>query len=219
MRFFSHCPRTGPHAYVLVRPVTQGDDQMKQKKQQNPPASEQNPEKQEEEAGEVEGAQDLPLEEEYARVCAELEDQKQESLRILADAENLKKRLVREKEEFCKFATSGIIESILPVLDNLELALQHGQKEEACKNLVQGVEMTLSIFKDTLQKNGLAIIGRDHVGTPFDPAFHEAISQVPDPSMEAGCVSQVVQTGYKLHDRLIRPAKVVVSKHCDPEAD
>ena len=159
------------------------------------------------------------LEEEYARVCAELEEQKQESLRILADAENLKKRLVREKEEFCKFATSGIIESILPVVDNLELALQHGKSDQACDNLVQGVAMTLNIFKEVLQKNGLTIIGKDQVGAPFDPSIHEAMSQVVDPSMDSGCVNQVLQTGYKLHDRLLRPAKVVVTKQCDSDED
>jgi molecular chaperone GrpE len=191
---------------------------MKKEKKKTSPADEQTSDPHEEDAGKVEDAQELSLEEDYARVCAELEDQKQMSLRILADTENLKKRLVREKDEFCKFATSGVVENILPVLDNLELALQHGRKEEACKNLVQGVEMTLDMFKEILQKNGLTIIGQDHVGTPFDPAFHEAMSQAPDPTMEAGCVSQVLQTGYKLHDRLIRPAKVVVSKQCDPEA-
>ncbi len=156
--------------------------------------------------------QEPNLEEAYASVCAQLEEQKQETLRILADAENLKKRLVREKEEFCKFATSGIIESILPVMDNLELALQHGQKDAACSNLVQGVEMTLDIFKETLKKNGLTIIGQEHVGTPFDPALHEAMSQVHNPDMEEGSVHQVLQTGYKLHERLLRPAKVMVSK-------
>jgi molecular chaperone GrpE len=192
---------------------------MKKEEKETPPANEQASEKQEEGAGIQEDVQEPSLEEAYNRVCAELEDQKLESLRILADAENLKKRLVREKEDFCKFATSGVIESILPVLDNLELALQHGKKEEACRNLVQGVEMTLQIFKEILQKNGLSIIGQDHVGTPFDPALHEALSQVPDPTMDAGCVCQVLQTGYKLHDRLIRPAKVVVSKSCDSDTD
>ncbi len=187
---------------------------MKKNKQQTPATNEQAPDNQEEVLQETEAQQEAAeptLEEAYASVCAELEAQKQESLRILADADNLKKRLVREKETFCKFATSGIIESILPVMDNLELALQHGQNDQACANLVQGVAMTLDMFKETLLKNGLTIIGQDHVGTPFDPALHEAMSQAPVSDMDEGCVYQVLQTGYKLHERLLRPAKVVVS--------
>lgn len=190
---------------------------MKKNNQETASTNEQTSEKQE--TVKEEEVKEPSLEEEYARVCAELEDQKQESLRILADAENLKKRLVREKEEFCKFAISGIIESILPVVDNLELALQHGKNDQACDNLVQGVEMTLNMFKEVLQKNGLTIIGKDHVGDPFDPSIHEAMSQVVDPTMDSGCVNQVLQTGYKLHDRLLRPAKVVVTKECDSEGD
>ena len=209
------CPPTS-----VSGPSIQGDIRMKKNKMHDPSTTDQAPEQQEEVMEETEEQQETKeptIEEAYAAVCAELEEQKKESLRILADAENLKKRLVREKEEFCKFATSGIIENILPVVDNLELALQHGQNDQACQNLVQGVEMTLNIFRETLQKNGLTVIGQDHVGIPFDPAVHEAMSQVPDPSMDEGCVNQVLQTGYKLHERLLRPAKVVVSKKCDPD--
>lgn len=156
-------------------------------------------------------------EEKIEQLTLELAEQKKETLRIFADSENLKKRLLREKNEFCQFATGTIIESILPVMDNLELALQHGKEEQGCQNLVIGVEMTLTIFRDALKKHGLTIIGPDDLGKPFDPAVHEAMAQAPDATMDEGCVCQVMQTGYKLHDRLLRPAKVVVSKKCTPK--
>jgi len=163
--------------------------------------------------------QEVTPEEKIEQLALELEEQKKETLRIFADSENLKKRLLREKNEFCQFATGTIIESILPVMDNLELALQHGKEEQGCQNLVIGVEMTLNIFRDTLQKHGLTIIGPDDLGKPFDPAVHEAMAQTPDATMDEGCVSQVMQAGYKLHDRLLRPAKVLVSSKCTPEGN
>ena len=161
--------------------------------------------------------QEPTLEEQLEQACHERDEQKKETLRIFADSENLKKRLLREKEDFCKFSTSNIIESILPVMDNLELALQHGKNEKGCQNLIQGVEMTVNIFKETLKKHGLTIIGSADIGHPFNPAIHEAVAQTPDDSMDEGCVSQLLQTGYKLHERLLRPAKVVVSRKCAPE--
>jgi len=162
--------------------------------------------------------QEPTLEEKVEQLTLELEKQKKETLRILADSENLKKRLLREKNDFCQFATSAIIESILPVMDNLELALQHGKEEQGCKNLIVGVEMTLNIFREALKKQGLTIIGPEDQGKPFDPAVHEAMAQTPDATMDEGCVSQVMQAGYKLHNRLLRPAKVLVSSSCPTES-
>ena len=86
--------------------------------------------------------QELTLEEQYAQLLADMEELKKENLRILADSENFKKRLQREKDEYCKFATSTILEEIIPVIDNLDLALAHTKDNEACKNLAMGVEMT-----------------------------------------------------------------------------
>ncbi|MFW6324288.1 MAG: nucleotide exchange factor GrpE [Desulfovibrionales bacterium] len=147
--------------------------------------------------------------EHVCKECPELADQKSEVLRILADSENLKKRLTREKEEYCKFATENILEDILPVLDNLELALEHGRGNEACKDILQGVEMTLSIFQETLGRHGLTPVGNE--GDRFDPALHEAIGQEPREDMEPGSICKLYQKGYKLKDRLLRPAKVIVS--------
>lgn len=161
----------------------------------------------------------LPLEE-LVKICEEkicpdceqLKEKEEKVLRILAEAENLKKRLQREKEDFCKFAIAGFLEELLPVLDNLELALSHGKEQKECSSLHQGVEMTLKIFRDILKKHGLTPVGE--IGEKFDPNIHEAMAQEEREDMEEGCVAQMYQRGYKLHDRLLRPAKVIVSKKC-----
>ncbi len=145
--------------------------------------------------------------------CELLIKEKEKTLRALADADNFKKRLTREKEEFCKYAVNSFVEEIIPVLDNLELALDHGRKIKACKDLVQGVEMTLALFRQVLENNNLVQVGR--VGEEFDPGIHDALGQEEREDMRHGTVCQVLQKGYFLNDRLVRPAKVMVSKKCE----
>jgi len=147
--------------------------------------------------------------------CELLREQKNQALKAIADSENYKKRLTREKEEYCRYAVSSFIEEVIPVIDNLELALEHGRKNEACKDLVQGVEMTLNLFYQVLEKNNLKQVGSE--GEDFDPNFHEAMAQQEREDMEEGKVCQVMQKGYLLGERLVRPAKVLVSKQCSPE--
>ncbi len=150
------------------------------------------------------------LEEKYTQALADIEELKKENLRVLADSENFKKRLLREKEEYCKFATSSILEEIIPVIDNLDLALAHGRQSEACTNLVMGVDMTMKIFLDTMKKHGLEQIA--DTDTPFDPARHEAMGQVERDDLDENTVCQLLQKGYLLKERLLRPAKVMVSR-------
>ncbi len=150
------------------------------------------------------------------KICPECPEKKamdNEILRVKADADNFRKRLSREKEQQCTYATQALMEDIIPVIDNLELALGHGLKVEACKDLVQGVQMTLKIMQDTLGKHGLKQIDCSE-GECFDPAWHEALAEEPRNDMESGLICQVMQKGYSLHDRVIRPAKVMVSKNC-----
>ncbi|WP_045214933.1 nucleotide exchange factor GrpE [Desulfonatronovibrio magnus] len=149
-------------------------------------------------------------EEKICPECRLLKEEKDKALRAVAESDNYKKRLNREKEEFCKFAVSSFVEEIIPVVDNLELALEHGRKNDACKELVSGVDMTLSIFKQILEKNKLVQVG--YVGEPFDPNFHEALAQEERDDMDHETVCHVMQKGYVLNDRLLRPAKVMVSK-------
>jgi len=158
----------------------------------------------------AEEATELTLEEKYVQALADMEELKKDNLRVLADSENFKKRLLREKEDYFKFATSAILEEIIPVVDNLDLALAHGKQTEACKDLVTGVEMTMNIFLDTMKKHGLEQIGA--VDVPFDPARHEALGQVERDDVDENTVCQMLQKGYMLKDRLLRPAKVMVSR-------
>ncbi|MDQ7031287.1 MAG: nucleotide exchange factor GrpE [Desulfonauticus sp.] len=144
--------------------------------------------------------------------CAQLKEKEELVLRTLADGENLKKRLNKEKEEFCRFATGKLLEELLPVMDNLELALEHANKQNECSSLAEGVKMTLTMFRDVLKKHGLEPVGE--VGEKFDPNIHEAMGQEERDDVEEGQVCHMYQRGYKLHDRLLRPARVIVSKKC-----
>jgi molecular chaperone GrpE len=141
--------------------------------------------------------------------CEELAKVRDEKLRMAAETDNLKKRLQREKEDFCKFATESVLADLLPVLDNLDLALEHGSKSGGNSELLNGVEMTRKLFLDILQRHELEPLGQ--IGEDFDPNWHEALGQQPHPDMESGKVCQLVQKGYRLKGRLLRPAKVLVS--------
>jgi molecular chaperone GrpE len=140
-------------------------------------------------------------------VMAEAEDIK---LRALADNENFKRRIQRETEEVRRYATEPVLADLLPVLDNLGLAIEHAGTSEAYKGSVMGVDMTRKIFLDTLKKHGLECVGA--CGEAFDPGVHEAIGTVCEPGQTEGCVAKVTLAGYVLKGRVIRPAKVLVNK-------
>ncbi len=146
--------------------------------------------------------------------CPQKVEMDQEMLKVQADAENFRKRMSREKEQFCKYATENILEDIIPIIDNLELAVQHGRNVEACQDLVQGVDMTIKMFMETLQKHGLEQV-QTKQGDEFDPAWHEAMAQEERSDLESNQVCQIMQQGYRVRDRLLRPAKVIVSKKCE----
>lgn len=142
--------------------------------------------------------------------CPERSEMEEQRLRQLADLDNARKRLVREKEEAVKFAAEKVLADLLPTLDNLDLALSYGQNNSACKDLIVGVEMTKKLLLDTLAKHGLTPVGKE--GEPFNPEFHEAMSQEERCDMAPNHIARLFQKGYLLKDRLLRPAKVVVSK-------
>lgn len=131
-------------------------------------------------------------------------------LRSQAEIDNLRKRNQREKSEWLNFANESLIKEMLPVLDNLEQAISHTDNENALLALKEGVELTLKGLKDTLRKCGLETVRSE--GEPFDPNYHEAVSEMEDDSVDKGKVLHELQKGYILNNRLIRPAKVVVSK-------
>lgn len=133
----------------------------------------------------------------------------EERLRMAAEMDNFKKRLAREHQEQMRYAAEKVLSDLLPALDNLDLAIQYGSDHEACANMMQGIEMTRKLLLDAVSKNGLMAVGEN--GEVFDPAMHEAIGVEADPDLEKGAVSKVLQRGYKLNDRILRPAKVMVN--------
>lgn len=145
--------------------------------------------------------------------CPERSEMEEQRLRQLADLDNTRKRLIREKEEAVKFAAEKVLADLLPTLDNLDLALSYGQNNTACKDLIVGVEMTKKLLLDTLAKHGLTPVGKE--GEPFNPEFHEAMSQEERSDMEPNHIARLFQKGYLLKERLLRPAKVVVSKSAE----
>jgi len=152
---------------------------------------------------------------------AELAAQKDQVLRALAEVENVRRRLEREKQDATKFAVSAFAKAVLPVADNLERALQSAPEEaraanESLKNLCIGLEMTQNELKTAFERNGVKMI--EAMGKKLDANLHQAMFEVEDASVTAGTVVQVIQSGYVLHERLLRPAMVGVAKGGPKEA-
>jgi molecular chaperone GrpE len=134
----------------------------------------------------------------------------------VADLENFRRRTVREKDELRQFAAAKVLEDLMPVMDNLALALVAAKQPSAdVKSLVGGVDMILGQLKTALSNHGLKEI--NPAGQPFDANFHEAVSAQPSREVPDGNVSTVVRTGYTLNGRLLRPASVVVSSGAPQE--
>jgi len=136
-------------------------------------------------------------------------------LRVTADFDNCKKRTAREKQEAIRFANEGLIEKLLPVLDNFEIALataakQTGDGTEAIQSFHTGMSMIYQQLKGVLADAGLEELNT--VGQPFDPNWHEAVSQQETTDAPEGRILQQLRKGYKLRDRLLRAATVVVAK-------
>ena len=127
-------------------------------------------------------------------------------LRTLADFENFRKRSEREKQEFFKYALASTIKDILPVLDNFDRALEHAEEGD---EFHKGVLLIYKQLFDVLQGHGLKTI--DEAGVHFDPNIHEAVVREEDPSVPSHTVVAILQKGYFLHDRLLRPALVKVA--------
>lgn len=135
-----------------------------------------------------------------------LEEKEDRYKRIMAEFENYKKRSVKERENLYNSLIADIISSILPVLDNLEKAMQTETKDE---NYKQGIELVYKQFKDVLKANGVTEI--ESVGTTFDPELHEAISQVQDENLGEQEIKEEFRKGYKIGDRVIRHSMVIVA--------
>lgn len=152
---------------------------------------------------------------------AEIATLKDQSLRALAEVENIRRRAEREQADTAKYATSKFAGDLVGVLENLQRALDYvsdEQKEASpmLKNLAIGVEMTLKELLGAFEKHGIKRI--DPLGQKFDHQFHQAVAQINTPDAEEGTIVQVLQAGYVIHDRLLRPAMVGVATRADAAA-
>ena len=136
------------------------------------------------------------------------EQQREQLLRTAAEVDNIRKRAARDVEQAHKYALEKFAQELLPVRDSLELAAASGGTADAAA-LAAGQEATLKLLARAFEKFALNVI--DPLGAPFDPEKHEAMAMQPSPTAEPGSVLQVIQPGYELNGRLLRPARVIVA--------
>jgi molecular chaperone GrpE len=148
--------------------------------------------------------------EELAQMKAELNKYKDVALRSVADLDNYRKRMAREKDDAIRYANAGFLERLIPILDNFELGLQAAKAAGSQSAVLDGMSMVSKQLQDFLSGCGVETI--DATGQHFDPNSHEAIAQEWNEEIPEGFVIRQLRKGYKLKDRLIRPANVVVSK-------
>ena len=172
--------------------------------------------KEEKAAREPENSQETKEEFSPEKLQAQLEEKTREAseyfdkwLRLRAEFENFKKRMQKEKDDLVKFGNENLLKALLPVLDNLTRAIDHGRNAQDNSPFLEGVEMTCKEFLNILDRFGVKPVPA--VGEAFDPEKHEALSQE-ESDQEPNQVIAAVQSGYFYHDRLLRPAKVIVSK-------
>lgn len=146
---------------------------------------------------------------ELEKAQAEAAEMKSRYLRSVADMENFRKRIAREKQDIIRSAASGVVESLLPVLDNMKLGLQAAENHPEAKDVSFGFKMVDDQLKKILSDQGLEELIPD--GEVFDPNLHECISHQPSDEIEEDKVIQTVRAGYRLNERLIRAANVIVS--------
>lgn len=169
------------------------------------------PIEQPDEASADEDAAEPSLDEVIAQLQVDAAAAKDAALRAQADAQNIQRRAEQDMEKARKFALEQFCKELLPVIDNLERALEAAPDDlEAVKPIAEGVELTLKSFSEAMKKFNIEVV--DPVGEPFDPQFHQAMSTVENADVEPNTVTLVMQKGYTLNGRLVRPAMVMVSK-------
>lgn len=165
------------------------------------------------EENEVEASGEDELSDNLETLKQDFEQERDRFLRLSAEFENYKKRMTRQMDDFRKYANESLLKDLLTVVDNLERAIQTSEKEvtestQVC--VVEGVEMTLTEVLKILKKGHVTPV--EAMGKAFDPAFHEAVMQEESEEHPENTVINEFQKGYLIHDRLLRPAMVVVSK-------
>ncbi|MED0686636.1 nucleotide exchange factor GrpE [Anoxybacillus ayderensis] len=148
--------------------------------------------------------------EKIAQLEAKLAEIENRFLRLHADFDNYRRRVRLDMEAAEKYRAQSLVSDLLPILDNFERALQVQVEDEKAKSLLQGMEMVYRSLVEALKKEGVEVI--ESVGKPFDPHVHQAVMQVDDQNYEPNTVVEEFQKGYKLKDRVIRPAMVKVNQ-------
>ena len=151
-------------------------------------------------------------------IQTELEDTKNKYLRLYAEFENYKRRIQKDREELVRYGNESLLHDMLPVMDNLEMALKHST-DKVSHGLVKGVEITLREFQRVVEKYGLTPVPA--LGKPFDPSVHHAMTQVERADVADKTVVEEFRRGYLLGDKVLRPSLVAVSKRssCDTETE
>jgi molecular chaperone GrpE len=169
-----------------------------------------NGEETQEEITDAEASKEVKAPDPLAEALRESEEYKDRWLRLVAEFDNYKKRRTREFDALVQSASENLIRELLPVLDSVARALDHrADGEDDSEGFKQGVTMIMEQFPKVLQRRGLSEI--EAVGQPFDPNFHEALMQMSSDQHAEGLVMGVVERGYRLGNKVVRPAKVVVS--------
>ena len=153
--------------------------------------------------------------EELEKIKIELDKQKDLALRAEAELQNVLKRTAREVENAHKYGMERFIENLLPVVDSLEKAAELSIPEQSASsnNAIEGINLCCKLLLDVLEKEGIKAI--NPLGEPFDPSEHQAMSMVENPDMEPNSIAAVVQKGWKLNERLVRAAMVMVVKESE----
>ena len=137
----------------------------------------------------------------------------EEIMRLRAEMDNMKKRNARELDNLRKYSLDKFAKALIPVADSLDKALEISKNDNCqvtAEQMIEGTEMTQKVFLKVLTDNGIEVL--DPKGEKFNPEFHEAMTQVPNPDLDPNTIVDVFQKGYVLNGRLVRPAMVVVSK-------
>lgn len=194
--------------------MDQESEKIKSKEEEQNPDSEESIDNNEKLSAESEHADskisNLSLNKKIQETYSKNEDLQDKYVRVLADLENLKRRQIKERDEAVQRTRSQIMGDLLPSLDAFQMGMQEAEKDESTKNIFVGISMAFKQMENVLGEYGLEIINPD--GYEFDPKFHEALSYQQSDDVKEGFVLKTVRIGYRIKDKLLRPASVIISK-------
>lgn len=194
--------------------MDQESEKIKSKEEEQNPDSEESIDNNEDLSAESENADSKTsnqnLNKRVQETYSKNDDLQDKYVRVLADLENLKRRQIKERDEAVQRTRSQIMGDLLPSLDAFQMGMQEAEKDESTKNIFVGISMAFKQMENVLGEYGLEIINPD--GSEFDPKFHEALSYQESDDVKEGFVLKTIRIGYRIKDKLLRPASVIISK-------